>query len=49
MSQSFDHDGDVTITGNTTILGDLSFDGTGFLRIPAGTTGESLVLILKMV
>ncbi len=40
MSQSFDHDGDVTITGNTTILGDLSFDGTGFLRIPAGTTGE---------
>lgn len=37
MSQSFDHDGDVTITGNTTILGDLSFDGTGYLRIPAGT------------
>ena len=40
MSQSFDHDGDVTITGNTTILGDLSFDGTGFLRIPAGTTSQ---------
>lgn len=37
MSQSFDHDGDVTITGNTTIAGDLSFDGTGYLRIPAGT------------
>lgn len=36
MSQSFDHDGDVTITGNTSILGDLSFDGTGYLKIPAG-------------
>ena len=40
MSQSFDHDGDVTITGNTTILGDLSFDGTGYLRIPAGTEAQ---------
>ena len=40
LAKLTDEDGDVTITGNTSITGDLSFDGTGFLRIPAGTTGQ---------
>ena len=40
LAQITDEDGDISITGNTSITGDLSFDGTGFLRIPAGTTGQ---------
>ena len=40
LAKITDEDGDITITGNTSITGDLSFDGTGFLRIPAGTTAQ---------
>ena len=38
LAQITDEDGDISITGNTSITGDLSFDGTGFLKIPAGNT-----------
>ncbi len=40
LAKITDEDGDITINGNTSITGDLSFDGTGFLRIPAGTTAQ---------
>ena len=40
LAKTVDEDGDQTITGNTSITGDLSFNGTGFLKIPAGTTAQ---------